>query len=423
MKPPVAHVQVHGELIHQSRWRARAVLLLGTSIFFIFGYDMLSLQAVAPSLLSHSTWQVTPGTLGMLASATALGGAIGAFMASGLIETYGRRSVIAVCVGWVSGCMLFAGLTPNLLAFAFSRFLLGVGLGILAPLICVLVVDWARLGRRSLYCGIAQSGLPLGGVAAASANHTFLAGMEFQWTFLVGALPILLVPVCWNLIPTEEPSEAFLPDRATRRDARVVTGEWWGLFEPGWPAASILFSVTCFIGLLLAHGVTSMLPTLRAGAGYDPSHTLEFVIAFNGGAVVISLLISMIADWVPAKLCVAALFLCASAAMRALPTVEGHLAILGMVALAGGGILGSQNVICAYAARYYPHQLRRTALGFVLGVGRFGSVIGPSYITFLIGVSSDPAAAFYSLVIPALIGAVAIILVPHGRRSERPSMA
>ncbi|MFJ9543263.1 MFS transporter [Streptomyces sp. NPDC101225] len=423
MNPSTTYVHARTELIRPGRWRRRAVLLLGTLVFFVFGYDLFSLPAVSPSLLRQPNTQVTAGVLGVMASVTALGAAIGGFMANRLSDTYGRRATIASCAAWISGCMLFTGLTSGPAALGVSRFLLGIGLGVLAPLVCVLVVDWSRPQRRSLYCGIAQSGIPVGSVAAASTDHFLPTGMGLQWVFLIGALPILLAPLCWSFMPVAKPTEASVPDRASRRDAQVVSREWWGLFEPGWAVASILFSIASMIGLLLIYGVNSWLPTLMAETGHGVSSALMFVIAFNSGAVVVTLLFSMIADWVPAKLCVVTLFLCATAAMRALTTTEGHWAILGTVTLAGGGILGSQNVICAYVARYYPHQMRGTALGFTLGIGRFGSIVGPSYLTLVIGVSSDPTVGFYFLVVPALVGALAILLVPRGRRPERPSAA
>ncbi|MFE7445197.1 MFS transporter [Streptomyces chartreusis] len=423
MKDSMAHAPVSDERSRPGRWKERVVLVLGTLIFFIFGYDLLALGAVTSSLLNHPTWHVTSGLLGMMNGVTALGAVLGAFVANRLSAAYGPRSLIAVCVGWISGCMLLTGLAPSLLIFGASRILVGVGLGVLAPLVCALVIAWSPIGRRSLYGGIAQSGIPLGGVAAASADHTVLAGLGYQWVFIAGVLPILLVPACRRLIPVEEPHEAFLPDRATRQDARVVTREWWGLFEPGWLVASIVFSTASVIGLLLIYGASSWLPSLLAGAGYDLGSTLEFVVAFNGGAVAITLAFSMIAERVPPKYCIGILFLVAAAAIHAVTVLEGRLAILAMVALAGGGILGAQNVMCSYAARYYPYEMRGTALGFILGVGRFGSIIGPSYLTLLIGVASDPGIGLYALVTPALVGAAAVVWIPRGRRRAEPATA
>lgn len=59
------------------RWRARTVLLPGMLVFFAYGYDLYALQTVAPSLLDHPTWDVTPSTLppgplGQTASALAI---------------------------------------------------------------------------------------------------------------------------------------------------------------------------------------------------------------------------------------------------------------------------------------------------------------------------------------------------------------
>ncbi|MCZ4602817.1 MFS transporter [Streptomyces sp. Lzd4kr] len=419
MTPTAPRNQASNKLMPRNRWKARTVLLLGMLVFFAYGYDLYALPAALPALLNHHTWGVTLGTLGTLASVTAVGEAIGAFVAGQLSDVYGRRTPIAICVGWISGCMLFAGLVTDLLAFGIARFLLGIGLGGLAPLVCAVVVDWARVGRRSLYCGMGLSAIPLGGVAAATVGRGFPPGTEFQWVFLVGVLPIVLVPVCWKLIPAAAPEDAVLPDRVTRRDTEVASNEWWALFEPGWMMASILFCSASAIGLLLIYGTSSWLPSLMTGTGSDPNSTLDLVIVFNCGAVVGTLLFSLLADRIPVKICVVVLFLCAMGALRVLTTAEGHAVLLGAVAVAGAGILGAQNLMNSYVARYYPHRIRGTALGFTLGVGRFGSFVGPSYLAFLIGLNSDPKTGVYALVIPALIGAVAIFLVPRGRRPAR----
>lgn len=45
--------------------------------------------------------------------------------------------------------------------------------------------------------------------------------------------------------------------------------------------------------------------------------------------------------------------------------------------LAGVGTHGTQILIIAAVANFYPHNLRGTALGWALGVGRIGAVVAP----------------------------------------------
>ena len=58
-----------------------------------------------------------------------------------------------------------------------------------------------------------------------------------------------------------------------------------------------------------------------------------------------------------------------------------------VVFIAGFGILGGQAGNNALAATYYPTDLRSTGVGAALGIGRIGSILGPSVAEFM----PDPA--------------------------------
>ncbi|WTD03288.1 hypothetical protein OH717_12260 [Streptomyces albidoflavus] len=64
-------------------------------------------------------------------------------------------------------------------------------------------------------------------------------------------------------------------------------------------------------------------------------------------------------------------------------------------------------------------RLRGTALGFSLGVGRIGAIVGPSYLAAVAVLVAAPQAGFYAFVIPAVLGAVLIgLLKPGTRRAQ-----
>ena len=47
------------------------------------------------------------------------------------------------------------------------------------------------------------------------------------------------------------------------------------------------------------------------------------------------------------------------------------------VTCAGVGIIGGQNASHALAAEFYPTGIRSTGVGWALGIGRIGSIVGP----------------------------------------------
>lgn len=103
--------------------------------------------------------------------------------------------------------MLLSAVVGDLTLFAATRFLTGMGIGALIPLVTAYVSEAADPARHSLQVGAAQTGIALGGIIAGVVGRTLLPCWDFHTLFLFGVVPLLLVPVVWRLVP------ATLPDR------------------------------------------------------------------------------------------------------------------------------------------------------------------------------------------------------------------
>jgi MFS transporter, AAHS family, 4-hydroxybenzoate transporter len=51
--------------------------------------------------------------------------------------------------------------------------------------------------------------------------------------------------------------------------------------------------------------------------------------------------------------------------------------LLAVVFVAGFGVIGGQICMNAFAAAIYPTAIRSTGVGWALGIGRLGSILGP----------------------------------------------
>jgi MFS transporter, AAHS family, 4-hydroxybenzoate transporter len=78
-----------------------------------------------------------------------------------------------------------------------------------------------------------------------------------------------------------------------------------------------------------------------------------------------------------------------------------------VVFLAGFGIFSGQAGNNAVAATYYPTTLRSTGVGAALGVGRIGSILGPTVAEFMRPRYSTQQ-LFLAFAVPALLSAVAV---------------
>jgi AAHS family 4-hydroxybenzoate transporter-like MFS transporter len=82
-----------------------------------------------------------------------------------------------------------------------------------------------------------------------------------------------------------------------------------------------------------------------------------------------------------------------------------------IVFVAGWCIVGGQPGINALAATYYPTYLRSTGVGFGLGVGRIGAIVGPYIGGELMGRQWSSQQLFMAAAVPALISAVTIFML------------
>ncbi|MEU2283016.1 MFS transporter [Streptomyces sp. NPDC013178] len=387
-------------------------LALACLILFVDGYDLFTLGTVGPSLVHYTPWGATTSTIGLLGSVTAIGMPFGSTLAGWAADRWGRRTPMVVAIVWVSASMLGAALAPGLEFFAVVRFCTGIGIGALAPLVGAFVTDTAPAHRRTLHLMVALAGLGIGGIASSLLGRLLLPDVHFQWLFLPGAVPVVIVPLIWRLVPAAPPAQE--PALTTARRNRVAQ-----LLTPQFRRTTILFWAATFMSMALVYSTSSWLPTVMVKAGYDLGSSLDFLMAFTLGAVVGGLVLSPIADRGHLRIVTLGTFLLAAIALLVLSTPQPRPLLLVVSALAGLGSLGCQNMVAACMTACYPPRLRGTGLGVGLGVGRIGAMVGPAYLSVVTGAFDSHLAGFYAFMVPAVLGASVIALLP--RRLAPPS--
>jgi len=93
--------------------------------------------------------------------------------------------------------------------------------------------------------------------------------------------------------------------------------------------------------------------------------------------------------------------------------------------LIGSCLSGGQKANNALSVFFYPIALRGPGLGWALGIGRIGGVIGISIAGDLLSKGWSPSGLFYAAAIPLIVGAMAIAAMGHiyGRGAARGALA
>ena len=171
--------------------------------------------------------------------------------------------------------------------------------------------------------------------------------------------------------------------------------------------------------LFMIYGLNTWLPQIMRQSGYSLGSALTFLLVFNLGAIIGTVVIALAADRVGSKPVILMTFLAAAVAVTLLSIKLPILGLYLLVAIGGAGTIGTQAFINAYVSKHYPVRMGATALGWSLGVGRLGSVAAPLVLGLIVGSTLGAGWSFYAIAIAGVIGALVIALVP--RRPAEPT--
>ncbi|MDZ7914880.1 MAG: aromatic acid/H+ symport family MFS transporter [Rhodococcus sp. (in: high G+C Gram-positive bacteria)] len=414
------------------------VLTLGFVTLALEGYDLIVFGTTVPALLQYEPWGLEPGQVGLLGSAAVVGMLFGALGAGALADIVGRKLVVAGSVSVFSVAMVACALAPSVELFTLARFVVGIGAGALLPSFITLLIEIAPATRRNLYVSISFTGTLVGGMVAALVGLIFVPGGQFRPVYLVGALPaVILVPLLLRYLPeTVKPSAPVRLSGSTpavdgsappeNHAAPAITATLGTrvarLFQDGFAVPTLIFWAVTFLSLLTLFGATTWLPSLMTAAGFGVGSALVFLVLLNAGGVVGTIVASSIADRIGAKVVLITACLCASVSFVCLSLQPPTWLVYFFVMLAGFGAFGAQILANSFIGTAYPADRRAIGLGFSLGVGRLGGILGPALGGILIAANLSQHSNFLIFAMPPLLAAVLLVILRTSVRERTESV-
>ncbi len=158
------------------------------------------------------------------------------------------------------------------------------------------------------------------------------------------------------------------------------------LFEPAYQNSTFKVWIAIFFGFLTLYTLMSWVPNIAKEAGLPFEMATYVGIALNAGAAIGTTSMGFIAGKIGLKKTVLSFMLLAFAVML----IYGNfglntLMIFVMIFFIGIFVQGGFNGMYPTISRVYPTEIRTTGVGFAIGVGRLGAIIGPT----LFGALSD----------------------------------
>ncbi|WP_374473030.1 MFS transporter [Phenylobacterium sp.] len=346
--------------------RPKLVVAVCFLIAALEGYDIQAFGVAAPRLAPELG--LNAGQVGWAASAAMIGLVLGAFAGGWAADRTGRRPILlgsTACFGLFSIATAYA---PDYGFLLLARFLTGLGFGGAMPNLIAIAAEISRPERRAATTSAMFCGMPAGGAAVALLTQLGGEAVDWRAIFLLGgALPLLIAPVIAFLLPETR------PQRAPGADRRLLPA----LFGEGRAVPTLLLWAVNMLTLLVLYLMLNWLPTLVVAKGHGPGEGASAALAFNLVGVAGALLLGQAVDRAGFRWTLVAAYVALAGAMAALEFAAGAPEILLFSALAGFMVLGAQYALYALAPTLYAAEVRAAGAGAAVGVGRFGSIIGP----------------------------------------------
>jgi AAHS family 4-hydroxybenzoate transporter-like MFS transporter len=100
-------------------------------------------------------------------------------------------------------------------------------------------------------------------------------------------------------------------------------------------------------------------------------------------------------------------FVCTTLLIASLAYSTSFLLTMTITFVLGFMVQGAQGGLSAVAATFYPTSIRSTGIGWCLGIGRIGSIVGPMIGGFMLKLDWTPREILLAGSIPALCAAAA----------------
>lgn len=409
------------------------VLFWCTLIIIFDGYDLVIYGVVLPILMEQ--WNLNPYVAGLLGSSALFGMMFGAMGFGMLSDRLGRKNVIIGCVVLFSVATVINGFATTPWQFGIMRFIAGLGIGGVMPNVVSLMSEYSPARIRSTLVALMFSGYAVGGMMSAGLGIWIVPNFGWEIMFYLAIVPLLMLPFMLKYLPE---SVAFLMAQKRGDEARSILTEVaphkhlsdqdvlvpppagnskapvLELFRDGRAMSTVMFWTAFFCCLLMVYALGSWLPKLMSNAGYALSSSLMFLMVLNVGAIVGAVGGGWLADRLSLRSVLVSFFILGSGSLVLLGYENPMWLLYTLVGIAGATTIGSQILLYAFVAQYYPTSIRSTGLGWASGIGRNGAIVGPMLGGTLLALALPHHLNFLALAIPGAIATVAIALV--GRR-------
>jgi AAHS family 4-hydroxybenzoate transporter-like MFS transporter len=422
------------DVIDRGPVSAQQLLVVGLCMFFnmLDGFDITAMAVVATSVSTEL--QLTPDKLGWIFSFALAGMMGGAMFLAPVSDVIGRRKLIIMAMALIGVSIVLTASASTLTEFVILRFISGLGAGAMLACQAALASEYSPDKYKAFSVAAVTSGYPMGAMMTSVIAGYIMPDYGWRGMFWFGGLltlsmvviAVLMIPESLKYLFDRRPDDALekinkilgklkketlteMPE-VIELQAEVSTGLFGGmrrLLEKEhrkttltlWTAFLLCFSSLYFL--------MSWIPKLMEDSGFDAVAGRDAFFLFNlGGVIGIYLMGWMSTKWKLTDL-ICYLSVASSVSMIVFALAPSKLNLLLLLTFITGILQqGGFTGLYSAAAKAYPTKIRSTGIGWSIGLGRFGAVVGPAVAGYLIAAGLDMSANYFIFAVPMAVGGI-----------------
>ncbi len=402
------------------------VVVMTTLMNFLDGFDVLSMAFTASNI--QADLNLSKVELGSLFSAALMGMTCGSIFLAFLADKYGRRPVLLSFLSLSSITMILTTFASHFYMLLVLRFITGLGVGTVLVVATSITGEFANKKYKALAISIYTAGFSLGATFAGIISGYLQTHFTWHSVFFVGGLIAFISVVIFffvlpesvdYLISSEKhnkkldtlaqklqlpKSSLFQAHQAVLKESKFAIID---VFSKEYRISTIAIWACFFVAMFCFYFVTPWTPVVLKDAGMKGSQSIIVGYMITFGGVLGCLVYGLVATKIPARLLMIIIMISAVVCVLGFVYSVALSSLIFFGVFIGFWLNAIISGVYSIVPTLYRSNIRNSAIGYTVGVGRFGAICAPIVAGFLLQFGFDKQSLYLVLVLVLGVGILA----------------